>query len=322
MEPDQTNITKISSQICKLLMEIVEQDSPNISHPVLISEFGNEAAKFLLKENYLSPGRNLETYWLSAEDKDVEVEWNAKLKSFVYLSPVGKFVKVKEDDLKTYDVDLGKIVSFLSKELVVLESSIVKQNQYLEGLLYFVGSGYFQKKKVAIFFARRLNDNSTLKKIEEFFIKESPTNLPKLILASSNNSCPELLKFSKAKIIPITKLLGLATDNKSLFNVDYVANILFGGKGDDLRPYVYCSENGGILFVGDKSWPVKGDKQRQIIKVICDSWQKNPDSKMRWRELLDQADIETESRFRDFFKNSKVKEVFDYDDGFVWFKSC
>lgn len=314
------SVKKISAQICKLLMEILEQKNSNISHSVLFSEFGNDAAKFLLKENYLTDGHSLQTHWLSDEDKDVDVEWNEKLKSFAYLSASGKFIKVKEEELKTYDVDIDKIVNFFAKEFDVLESSITKQNQHLEGLLYFVGNAHFQKKKTAIFFARRLNDNVVLKQIEEFFIKP-PTALPKLIITSSNKLCPESLKTSKATVISISKLLGLSVSNKSLFNIDYIANVLFGGKSSEPKPHIHCSENGGVLFVGDKSWIVKGDKQRQIIKVMCNSYAENPAGKMRWNELLEKADIETDSRFRDFFKSSDVKEAFDHDRGFVWFKS-
>ncbi len=315
------NITKISAQICKLLMEIVEQKNPNISHSFLSSEFGNDVTKFLLQENYLTSGHNLETYWLGGEDKDVDVEWNEKLNSFAYLSLSGKFTAIKEDGLKTYDADISKIVNFLAAEFDVLESSKTKQNQHLEGLLYFVGNAQIGKKKVAIFFARRLNDNTIFKKIEEFFIKESTTSLPKLILTSSNHLCPESLK-TKAKIISIPKLLGLA-NSKALFNIDYVANILFGSSDDDTKPYAHCSEGGSTLFVGDKNWDVKGQSQRQVIKIMCELYSQNPDSKMRWNAVLSMADLdESSSRFKDLFKKSSVKDAIDHGKGFVWFKTA
>ena len=312
------NGKNLTPQICKLLMEIVEQKNPNISHSVLFSEFGKDAAKFLIDQNYLTQGESLESYWLGSEDKDVYVEWNEKLKSFAYVSSSGKFVAVKEDDLKTYDADFDKIVNFLAKEFDVLESSRTKQNQHLEGLLFFVGNAQINKKKFAIFFARRLNDSAVFKKVEEFFIKESTSSLPKLILTSSNQFCPESLK-TKAKIISIPKLLDLA-NSKALFNMDYVANVLSGNSDSDPKPYVYCSEDGSNLCVGEKNWSIKGDKQRQIIKIMCDFYAENPDAKTRWNTILEEADIETSSRLRDLFKNSKVMEAIDYKDGFVWFK--
>jgi hypothetical protein len=316
---NRKNITKISAQICKLLMEIVEQKNPNISHSVLFSEFGKDVAKFLIDQNYLTQGENLDTYWLGSEDKDVDVEWNEKLKSFVYLSLSGKFVAVEEDDLKTYDADFDKIVNFLAKEFDVLESSKTKQNQHLEELLFFVGNAQINKKKFAIFFARRLNNSTVFKKVEEFFVKESTSSLPKLILTSSNQFCPESLK-TKAKIISIPKLIELA-NSKALFNMDYIANVIFGIGSDEAKPDVYCTEDASTLFVGDKSWSIKGDKQRQIIKLMCDHYLENPDKKIRWQELLDDADIETSSRFRDFFKYSSVAEVIINKDGFVWFNT-
>ena len=299
-------------------MEIVEQKNPNISHSVLFSEFCKDVAKFLIDQNYLTQGESLESYWLGSEDKDVYVEWNEKLKSFAYVSSSGKFVAVKEDELKTYDANFEKIVSFLAKEFDVSESSKTKQNQHLEGLLFFVGEARINKKKVAIFFARRLNDNEVLKKVEEFFIKPT-SSLAKLILTSSNHLSPESLK-NKSKIISIPKLLGLA-NSKALFNMDYVGNVIFGIGSDEAKPDVYCTEDASTLFVGDKSWSIKGDKQRQIIKLMCEHYLENPAKKTRWQELLDDADIETSSRSRDFFKGSAVAEAINHKDGFVWFKT-
>jgi hypothetical protein len=312
------NGKNLTPQICKLLMEIVEQKNPNISHSVLFSEFGKDVAKFLIDQNYLTQGESLESYWLGSEDKDVYVEWNEKLKSFAYVSSSGKFVAIKEDELKTYDANFEKIISFLAKEFDVSESSKTKQNQHLEGLLFFVGEARINKKKVAVFFARRLNDNEVLKKVEEFFIKPT-SSLTKLILTSSNHLSPESLK-NKSKIISIPKLLGLA-NSKALFNMDYVANVIFGIGSDEAKPDVYCTEDASVLFIGDKSWSIKGDKQRQIIKLMCENYLENPAKKTRWQELLDDADIETSSRSRDFFKGSAVAEAINHKDGFVWFKT-
>ncbi len=313
------NGKNLTPQICKLLMEIVEQKNPNISHSVLFSELGKDTAKFLIDQNYLTKGRSLESYWISSEDKDVYVEWNEKLQSFAYVSSSGKFVPVKEDELKTYDANFEKIVSFLAKEFDVLESSKPVQNQYLDGFLFFVGDARINKKKVAIFFARRLNDNQILKAVEEFFIKESTSSLPKLILTSSNHHCPESLK-TKAKIISVPKLLGMA-NSKALFNMDYVANIIFGIGNETAKSYVYCTEDGSTLFVGDKSWNIKGDKQRQIIRIMCEHYLENPHKKVRWQDLLNDADIETDSRFKDFFKYSAVLEAISHQKGFVWFNT-
>jgi hypothetical protein len=54
------NGKNLTPQICKLLMEIVEQKNPNISHSVLFSEFGKDVANFLIDQNYLTQGESLE----------------------------------------------------------------------------------------------------------------------------------------------------------------------------------------------------------------------------------------------------------------------
>ena len=312
-------VTKVSIQICKLLMGIIEQYDAVIAHRVLISELGDDGAKFLLKENFLTKGHNLEHYWDGDDDK--WVDWYDHLNSFAYLSLSG-LIKVSEDDLKTYNINFSRIMDFLATELDVFESSRVKQNQYLEGSLYFVGNAQIHKRKVAIFFARRLNDHEVFEQIEEFFIKESVTSLPKLILTSSIQFYPKSLQASKVKIISIPKILDLSTNNKILFNIDYINNVLFGSGSNESKPHIYCSQDGSVLFIGDKDWNIKGDKQRQIIKIMCDSYAQNSNAKQRWNTILAVADIETSASPRNFFKGSTVINAINYGKGFVWFNDA
>ena len=75
------------------------------------------------------------------------------------------------------------------------------------------------------------------------------------------------------------------------------------------------------LFIGEESWNVGGSKKRQIIKLMCDHYAADSKKKLKWDELLIEADIDesTTSRFRDMFKDSKIKELIANKDGYVWF---
>ena len=309
---------KINAQIFKLLIATAEQAEPNIAYSVLKSELGKEIADSLIQNDFLTKGRDLESYYLPSQDRDVYVDWDEEMESFVYLSDLGKFLPVPEDELKTFDINFAKLTDFIADQFDISKGSRKNSNSYLDDNLFFIGEEHIKKKKYAIFFVRRLNDQINFKKIDEFFLKESPTKFPKLILASSNEHCPTQLS-KKAKIISIPKLLTFSQDK--LFNMDYIANILISGADDEYKPHVRCTEDAGTLFIGDESFDVKGDKRRQILKVMCDLYAENPDSKMRWSTILNIADIETESRFSDIFKKSAVKEVMSAKDGFVWFKT-
>lgn len=309
---------KITTQIFKLLIEVAEQSYPNISYNVLKSELDRKTADFLIENNFLTKGRNLDSYWLPNEDRDVEVIWHDNLKSFAYLSLSGKFIKISKEELETYDVNFSKLTGFIADQFDISKNSRKNSNGYIDDNLFFLGEEHIKKKKHAIFFARRLNDQINFKKIDEFFAKESPTKFPKLILTSSNEHCPTQLS-KKAKIISIPKLLTFSQGN--LFNIDYISNILISGANDEFKPYVRCNEDASTLFIGDDSFDIKGDKQRQILKVMCNFYAEDSDSKMRWNTILDNADIETESRFSDIFKRSAVKEKIGAKDGFVWFKT-
>ena len=291
---------KLDSQTFKLLIDVVEQADPNITHSHLKSNLGTEIANNLIQNNYFNKGRDLETYYLPGQDREAYIEWNNDENSYFYLSDFGKFLPVAEEEVKTYDINFIKLTDFIGDNL------------------FFLGEEHIKKKKHAIFFARRLNDQSNFKKIDEFFLKESPTKFPKLILTSSNEHCPNKLS-QKSKIISIPKLLTFSQGN--LFNIDYISNILISGANDEYKPYVRCNEDASTLFIGDDSFDIKGDKQRQILKVMCDFYAEDSDSKMRWNTILDNADIETESRFSDIFKRSSVKEKIAAKDGFVWFKT-
>jgi hypothetical protein len=201
-------------------MGIIEQYEANIANRVLLSELGDEGAKFLLKENFLTKGRDLKHYWNGDDDKNVE--WYDHLNSFAYLSLSG-LVEASKDDLKTCDVNFSKIVEFLADEFDVLRSSRTKNNEHIESLLYFVGDARLSNKKmISVYFARRLSDPEVFKKVDEFFLKQSTTKLKKLILTSSSNIYPEVTK-TGASIVSISKLLEMA-NSKKLFNLDYIAN--------------------------------------------------------------------------------------------------
>ena len=309
---------KLDSQTFKLLIDTVEQADPNITHSHLKSNLGTEIANNLIQSNYFNKGRDLETYYLPGQDREAYVEWSDDHNSFVYLSDFGKFLPVAEEELKTYDINFTKLTDFIADQFDISKNSRKNSNGHIDDNLFFLGEEHIKKKKFAIFFARRLNDQSNFKKIDEFFAKESPTKFPKLILTSSNEHCPTQLS-KKAKIISIPKLLTFSQGN--LFNIDYISNILISGADDEYKPHVRCNEDASTLFIGDDSFDIKGDKQRQILKVMCDFYAEDSDSKMRWNTILDNADIETESRFSDIFKRSSVKEKIGAKDGFVWFKT-
>lgn len=307
----------ISVQILKLLMGIIDQYEANIAHRVLLSELGDEGAKFLLKENFLNKGRNLDHYWDGDDDK--VVDWYDHLDSFAYLSLSG-LIQVSEDDLKTYDVNFSQVIKFLADEFDVTASSRVKNNKHIENLLYFVGDVRLTNKKmISVYFARRISDSENFKKIDEFFLKQSTSRLKKLILTSSPSIYPETTK-TGTSIISIPKLLEMA-NSKKLFNLDYIANVVFNKNNEDPKPYIHCTEDGSMLFIGEESWSVGGSKKRQIIKLMCDHYAADSKKKLKWDELLIEADIDesTTSRFRDMFKDSKIKELIASKDGYVWF---
>jgi len=229
-------------------------------------------------------------------------------------------VEVSKDDLKTYDVNFSKIVEFLADEFDVSRNSRTKNNEHIESLLYFAGDARLSNKKmISVYFSRRLSDPEVFKKVDEFFLKQSTTKLKKLILTSSPNIYPETTK-TGASIVSISKLLEMA-NSKKLFNLDYIANVVFNKNNEDPKPYIHCTEDGSLLFIGEESWNVGGSKKRQIIKLMCDHYAADSKKKLKWDELLIEADIDesTTSRFRDMFKDSKIKELIANKDGYVWF---
>lgn len=309
---------KIDCQIFKLLTEIVEQSYPNITYSHLKSNLGKEIADNLIQNDYFNKGRDLETYYLSGQDKEVFVEWSDEENSLIYLSDSGEFLPIAEEEIRTYDINFTKLTDFIADKFDISKNSRKNSNGHIGDNLFFLGEEHIKKKKYAIFFARRLNDQSNFKKIDEFFLKESPTKFPKLILTSSNEHCPNKLT-QKSKIISIPKLLTFSQGK--LFNMDYISNILISGADDEYKPYVRCNEDASTLFVGNSSVHVKGDKQRQAIKIICDLYAENPEGNIRWNNVTNIADFGTESRYRDLFKKSKVANLISYKEGIIEFKT-
>lgn len=309
---------KIDSQIFKLLIDIVEQADPNITYSHLKSNLSKEIADNLIKNDFLKKGRDLETYYLPSQDKEAYIEWSDDENSFVYLSDYGKFLPIPEGELKTFDINFAKLTDFIADQFDVSQSSRKNANNYLDDLLFFIGEENISKKKTTIFFARRLNHQSIFQKIDEFFLKESPTTFPKLILTSSNEYCPTKLS-DGGKIISIPKLLTFSKD--TLFNMDYISNVLGKGADDEYKPYIHCLEGGAVLFIGDKSYDVGGVSQRLAIEIMCRHYLKNGNEKIRWRTVMDEINPDSDSRARDLFRKSQISDLILSKNGFVWFKT-
>jgi hypothetical protein len=133
---------KISSQIFKLLIATAEQAEPNIAYSVLKSELGKEIADSLIQNDFLRKGRGLESYYLASQDKDVYVDWNEETESFVYLSDLGKFLPIPEDELQTFDINFAKLTDFIADQFDVSQSSRKNPNNYLDDLMWLPFSGH------------------------------------------------------------------------------------------------------------------------------------------------------------------------------------
>ena len=296
-------------------MNMLENMEPNVTHRQLFSTFSYAADDFT-KAGFLEKGHDLEMYCPDGYTEYVNIFWSDKLNSFAYLGDNHRFIAIDPKHLKTYNLNINAVIDFLRTELDILPST--KSTSHLQGFLHYLGNTFIEKRKIAIFFARRVSDQAMLNQIEDFFT-QSPTNLPKLILTSSRPPTPRSL-ITKVKIISIHDLLEHSSSQK-LFNMTYIANILFRSSNQEYKPYIHCTEDGGTLTVGNEQFKIKGDKQRQIIKIMCNSYQFDPDKPIRWNSLLDEADMNTNSRVRDFFKDSPIlKKVINYGDGFIWFE--
>jgi hypothetical protein len=309
---------KLDSQTFKLLIDIVEQADPNITYSHLKSNLGKETANNLIQNNYFNKGRDLETYYLPGQDREVYVEWNNDENSYFYLSDFGKLLPVEEEEVKTYDINFTKLTEFIANQFDISKNSRKDSNSYLNDLLFFVGDTNINKKKHAIFFARRLTNQMIFRDVDQLFLDESPTKFPKLILTSSNEYCPTKLS-DDGKIISIPKLLTFSKDK--LFNMDYISNVLGKGAGDEYKPYIHCSEGGAVLFIGDESYDVGGVSQRQAIEIMCRHYLKNGNEKIRWRTVMDEINPDSDSRARDLFRKSQISDLIQSKNGFVWFKT-
>ena len=163
---------KLDSQTFRLLIDIVEQADPNITHSHLKSNLGTEITDNLIQNNYFNKGRDLETYYLPGQDREAYVEWSDDHNSFVYLSDFGKFLPVAEEELKTYDINFTKLTDFIADQFDISKSSRKDSNSYLNDLLFFVGDTNINKKKHAIFFARRLTNQIIFRDVDQLFLDE------------------------------------------------------------------------------------------------------------------------------------------------------
>ena len=127
------------------------------------------------------------------------------------------------------------------------------------------------------------------------------------------------------------KVLGLSYSQSQVGS--YVC-VLSEERGKRKLPVIVKPQDAQTIALRIEGMKSPRPMSHDIIKTISDAFQLDCAevyifqvlegifyAKVRMNNGVDDADIETSSRSRDFFKGSAVAEAINHKDGFVWFKT-
>jgi hypothetical protein len=295
----------------RFLCDVLDQHSPCVTHDTLFGTY-RHLSEGLTGQGWLKPASPLQHYLPPGADEACRVL--TRNGQNVYLADYGSFVAVPPNALNRYQPDREPFVAWFREQLGIAKAS--RLLSYANDLLHYLGDCFLDRRKVSIFLVRRSTDYHVLEACEAAFL-QSPTKHTKLVLSTSA-AMPATRLRCKSPVISVRDVIDHSPLEGTL-NHDYLAHVVFGGLPDKPRPFVDCSDDGGILIIGEKSWDIIGDKARQIIKAMVNRWQQNQ-PKNRWKSIIQDAGLEDPvSPPKNFFNATFKKEVIGYDKGFVWF---
>ena len=152
---------RIGPEALRLLLELCEQDPPEIAGAVIADHFA-DAGRQLSNSGALRSLDNatVVTCRVCHDDHPAEVEFEERTKSYHHFCPEAGWVEVPLEDLKQYRLHYPSLLAALARALKIPEQ--FKPACLVDDILWNLGDAPHGERKIAVLFGRRLNYDDNL----------------------------------------------------------------------------------------------------------------------------------------------------------------
>ncbi len=297
-----TDVVPFSRSDVQLVQSILQTPDAVITSAALDGFHGRSAAP-LKASGVLRP----DGYQLAAvshsdhDDEAVTLIWSPEQGGYGYFNVEKGWVSVPSQSLQTYAVDMETFLGRLCCRLDL--SANVCPVERVEGLLWEIGDVRLpgRSRRSPVWFARRLADSDAWDQVGRYLSCHPPADFRVVVSASP------IPQFSQAEIsrhdfIQIQDIdaddAGLVIEPSSL-----AAQITSGASSNWDEPVRHASGFRHI-WVGDKEFRFNGDKHRQVVEYLYNSWSQG-EASVSAAQLFADLEFDSSSRLRDLFKGHK-----------------
>ncbi|MBF0400760.1 MAG: hypothetical protein HQL90_08330 [Magnetococcales bacterium] len=296
----------------------------NFSEPEMpggnIADFYTDEGKILIDHGFLTEGA-IRTVVPDRHNEGaglVEPVWNEETRTYQYISfDDGYYVDVPEEDLKTYNLEIGRFVRHI-QEIAGLSG---EPRSVLKNFLWSIGSFPLGSGKATVFLARRMAAHQSFDDIYDA-LKRLGGKSPGVVLARDIPTGRHVELPHGFRMLSLDDAMIIEVDRYRL-DMDLLESVLTGvtGEVDDLSP-VWASPDYDVVRVNGREFTFTGEKQRQLIGILVRAWQRG-EKKCRTQVVLEnvEASMKANSLAKFFSGRSDWRDLIGYGGGFCWLKT-
>ena len=313
----------LSHAAVDLLLAIVETPSMAISGAALDGYYPAAGAELIAAGALEAEG--FEPVAVSKADHDdavVNLVWDADARRHEYFSTAAGMVAVEGHTLRRLRVHTSWFLDWLARELGVVGA--VRPVELVPDLLWDLGDLWLgerkaERRRTATYAARRLGEPGAMRLMREAILSRA-RRPPGIIIVSSPVGRAE--DFAANAMVPVLPIIQCAKAGVSEFHLD--ASIIYtaahGLRSVRPRSPVQVDAEFRVVRLGDREFRFRGDKQRQVVEYLYDSWRRN-DGRVSVAFMFAALDLAGTTRLRDLFKgHPDWKDLIGYEGGACWLR--
>ena len=307
----------LSRKNFQLILEICELPVPRVGGAVMADHFP-EAREPLLQSGVLSQGptQTVVPNRTNHEGRTVDAQWDNEQRCYRYFSvDHGGWVKVPDEDLRTYDLNVDWLLGLVAKEMGI--GNAIHPHCLVLNHLWELGTAWIGKRKATVLFGRRIARSDVFRSCLEA-MRTRKGRPPGVVLTTSPGSPWEQELPGGHRVLPLRDCLSMEKPDFAI-DMNVVHGVLTGIIPGRTRSSLHHSTDYSSVTVNGRIFVFRGDKQKQLIESLVRAHERG-DDRCRTQELLENIESTSTTLVKFFSGRSDWKDLIGYGNGFCWLK--